>query len=101
MKYVFTGLLVGILFSSGTVSAQEFPDTRCLTLAKEFSETPDSLTLQELERLRFCVQQTLAHREKNLKGEILKGTIIEPPSPSDGPVDTPLLADPKTLKTIP
>jgi hypothetical protein len=95
MKYVFTGLLVGIIFSSGTVSAQEPPDARCLALANQFSEAPDSLTLQELERLRFCVQQALAHREQNLKGEILKGTIINPPSHSGGLPATKTLPDPK------
>lgn len=100
MKYVFTGLVVGILFSSSTVFAQASPDTRCLTLAKEFSETPDSLTLQELERLRFCIHQTLDHRERNLKGEILKGTII-PPSPSGGLSDTQPSTNPKNLKTVP
>lgn len=101
MTYVFTGLVVGILFSSCTVFAQEPPDARCLTLAKEFSETPDSLSLQELERLRFCVLQTLEHREKNLKGEILKGTIIKPSFSSGGLPDTKHPTDPKNLKTIP
>ena len=95
MRYVFTGLLVGLIFSSGTVLAQEPPDTRCLTLAKKFSEAPDSLAIQELERLRFCVHQALAHREKNLKGEILKGTIIPPPTQSGGLPDTRHFTDPK------
>ncbi len=94
MRYVFTGLLVGILFSCGTVSAQEPPDTRCLNLAKKFSEAPDSLAIQELERLRFCVQQALGHREQNLKGEILKGTIV-PPSQSGRFPDTRHFTDPK------
>lgn len=98
MRYVFTGLVVGILLSSTTIFAQEPPDTRCLTLAKEFSETPDSLSLQELERLRFCVHQTLEHREQNLKGEILKGTII-PPSHSGRGLDTKHPRDPKNFET--
>lgn len=95
MRYVFTGLLVGILFSSGTVSAQEPPDNRCLILAKEFSETPGSLSLQELERLRFCINKALEHREQNLKGEILKGTIIKPPSHSGRLSNTESSTDPK------
>lgn len=95
MRYVFTGLLVGLIFSSGMVSAQEPPNSRCLTLAKKFSEAPESLAIQELERLRFCVQQSLEYRRQNLKGEILKGTIIPPPSQSGGFSDTNPLTKPK------
>ena len=101
MRYVFTGFLVGIIFSGGTVFAEEPPDARCLILANQFSQAPDSLSLQELERLRFCVHKTLEHREQNLKGEILKGTIIKPPSHSGGADDIKPSADPKNLKTIP
>ncbi len=100
MRYVLTGLLLGIIFSSGTVSAQEAPDAQCLTLANKFSENPDSLAIQELERLRFCVNQTLEHREQSLKGELLKGTIIESPSPSGSSIDTKPPTAPKSLEII-
>ena len=101
MRYVLPGLLVGAIFSSGTVLAEDFPDARCLTLANRFSADPDSLSLQELERLRFCLHQTFEYREQNLKGEVLKGTIIEPPSPSGRVSDPKPSSVPKNPKTIP
>lgn len=100
MRYVLTGLLLGIIFSSGTVSAQEPPDAQCLDLANKFSDNPDSLAIQELERLRFCVNQTLEHREQSLKGELLKGTIIESPSPLESSSDTKPPTAPKSLGII-
>ena len=100
MRYVLTGLLLGIIFSSGTVSAQEPPDAQCLTLANKFSESPDSLAIQELERLRFCVNQALEHREQSLTGELLKGTIIESQSPSESSSDTKPPTVPKNLEII-
>ena len=100
MKYILTVLLLGIILNSGTVSAQEPPDAKCLTLANKFSENPDSLAIQELERLRFCLNQTLEHREQSLKGELLKGTIIESQSPSENSSDTKPPTAPKGLKII-
>ena len=100
MRYVLTGLLLGIIFSSGTVFAQEPPDAQCLTLANKFSENPDSLAIQELERLRFCVNQTLEYREQSLKGKLLKGTIIESQSSSEGSSDTTPPSAPTGLKII-
>ena len=76
MRYVVTGLLLGIIFSSGTVSAQDPPDAQCLTLANKFSENPDSLAIHELERFRFCVNQALEHREQSLKGELLREPLL-------------------------
>jgi len=100
MRYVLTGLLLGIIFSSGTVSAQNPPDAQCLTLANKFSENPDSLAIHELERFRFCVNQALEHREQSLKGELVKGTIIESQS-SSGPLpDTKPPTVPKNLEII-
>ena len=97
MRYVLAGLLLGIIFSSGAVAAQDPPDAQCLTLANKFSENPDNLAMQELERLRFCVNQTLEHREQSLKGELLKGTIIESQSPSGSSSDTKPPTAPKSL----
>ena len=102
MRCLLTGLLLGILFSSSALRAQEPPAARCLTLANKFSENPDSLAIQELERLRFCVQQALEHREQNLKGELLKGTIIEQPFPSASSPDpnTTSPTEPKNLENM-
>ncbi len=91
MRYVLPGLILGILFSSGTVFAQEPTDAKCQTLANRFSENPNSLAIQELERLRFCINRALEHREQSLKGELLKGTIIESQALSGDS------SDPKTL----
>ena len=101
MPYLFAGLLFGIFVSSGTVTAEEPPDARCIALAKEFGQNPGSLSLQELERLRFCLHQTLEYREQNLKGEVLKGTIIEPPSHSGRRSGTKPSSVPKNPETIP
>ncbi len=90
MRYLLTSLLLGIIFSGGLVSAQEPPDDQCLNLANKFSENPESLAFQELERLRFCINQALEHREQHLQGELLKGTIIDSHSPSGSS------SDPKT-----
>jgi len=97
MRFILTGLLLGIIFSCGTVTAQEPPNTQCLNLANRFSENPDSLAIQELERLRFCVNQALEHREQSLKGELLKGTIMEPQSFPEGSSDTTVPTAPKSL----
>jgi hypothetical protein len=97
MRYVLTGLLLGITFSSGTVSAQEPPDARCQNLANRFSQNPDSLAIQELERLRFCVNQALEHREQSLNGELLKGTIMKPQSLPGSSSDTTVPTAPKHL----
>lgn len=83
MRYVLTGLLLVIIFSSGMVTAQETPDAQCKNLANKFSENHDSLAIQELERLRFCVNQALEHREQSKIGELLKGTIIDSQSSSE------------------
>ena len=101
MKYLLTGLLHGIIFSVGMVSAQEPPDARCQALASQFSENPDSLAIQELERLRFCVNQALEHREQSLKGELLKGTIIDSPPHSGSSTESHLPETPKSFNTIP
>lgn len=101
MRYVLIGLLHGIIFSVGMASAQEPPDARCQALASQFSENPDSLALQELERLRFCVNQALEHREQSLKGELLKGTIIELPPHSGSSTEIKPPETPKSLEIIP
>lgn len=97
MKNLLAGLLLGIIFSSSTVFAQKPPDAKCQNLANRFSQNPDSLAIQELERLRFCVNQALEHREQSLKGELLKGTIMEPQSLPGSSSDTTVPNAPKGL----
>ena len=98
MRYLMMSLLLGMIFSGGTVSAQEPPDVQCQTLANQFSKNPDALGIQALERLRFCVNQALEYREQNLKGELLKGTIIESQSPSEDASDRQPSTTPKNLR---
>jgi hypothetical protein len=97
MRYVLTGLLLGIIFSIGTVSAQEPPDDQCQNFANRFSQNPDSLAIQELERLRFCIIRALEDREQSLKGELLQGTIIEPQDLPGSSLDTTVPTPPKHL----
>jgi hypothetical protein len=101
MRYVLTGLFHGIIFSVGMVFAQEPLDVRCQALASQFSENPDNLAMQELERLRFCVNQALEHREQSLKGELLKGTIIESPPSSGSSTEIKAPEAPKSLGIMP
>ena len=100
MRYVLTGLVLGVILSGGTISAQESPGAQCQALANKFSQNPESLAMQELERLRFCVNRALDHREQNLKGELLKGTIIEPQLPSESSSDAKLPMAPKSLESV-
>lgn len=101
MRYVLIGILQGIIFLVNVVSAQEPPDSRCQALANQFSQNPDSLAIQELERLRFCISQALEQREQSLKGELLKGTIIEAPTPLDNSREGNPPYTPKRLDVIP
>jgi hypothetical protein len=92
MKKIVTAILMGLIVSGTTVIAQEPPPARCQALASQFSENPDTLTMTELERLRFCVNQALENRRKTRNEGLLKGTIIDSPpsgtSPSDGSPST-------------
>ncbi len=70
-----------VLFSGFAIAqAVEPMDPKCQKLAHEFSENPDSLNEMLLKELQFCVTQTIEHRYKTNPPELLKGTIIEPPS---------------------
>ena len=99
MRHVVTVIFFGLTFiGSGTVFAQDPPDTQCQNLANKFGESPNGLAIQELERLRFCVSQALEYREQSLKGELLKGTIIDSQPFSGGVEDTKLPELPKGLQ---
>ncbi len=101
MRAVVFIIIIILTFSGSLSAAQEPPNVQCQDLAKQFSENPDSLAIQALERLRYCVNQTLEHRERSLKGELLKGTIIEPPSFSEPFSDDNSSTIPKRQETLP
>jgi len=79
---LWTSLLL-ILFS-GLALAQDMEDMgpRCQNLAHEFADNPNSLNEMQLKQLQFCVTQTIEQRYKTNPPELLRGTIIEPPSSS-------------------
>jgi hypothetical protein len=88
MKKMLTGIVLGLVVSGTTAVAQDPQTPRCQALASQFSENPDSLTMTELERLRFCVNQVLETRQKTRKEGLLKGTIIDSPPSRTTPPDT-------------
>ena len=98
MILMLAGAFWAILFYGTLVHAQEPPDSQCQSLAAKFGKNPDALSMNELERLRFCVNQTLEHRQKNLQDGLLKGTIIEPPTSSDSSPGTEPPPPPSGLK---
>ncbi len=80
-----------VFFSGFDISqAVEPMEMKCQKLAHEFSENPDSLNEMLLKELQFCVTQLIEQRSKTNPPELLKGTIIEPPSSSiEAPGTTP------------
>lgn len=80
-----------VLFSGFAIAqAVEPMESKCQKLAHEFSENPDSLNEMLLKELQFCVTQTIEHRYKTNPPELLRGTIIAPPSsPLEVPGTTP------------
>jgi hypothetical protein len=76
-----------VLFSGFTLAdANETLDPKCQKYAHEFSENPNTLNETQLKQLQFCIAKTLEHRYKTNPPDLLKGTIIEPPS---SPIETP------------
>ena len=61
-------------------------EPKCQKLAHEFAENPESLNEMQLRQLQFCVTQIIDRRYKTDPPDLLRGTIIEPPSP---PVEVP------------
>jgi hypothetical protein len=86
-----------LVFFSGFTLAEtvETLDPKCQKYAQEFSENPDALNETQLKQLQFCITQTLEQRYKNDPPELLKGTIIDPPSSSmEDPGTTPQTPSP-------
>ncbi len=74
----------------GVTEAVETLGPKCQKLADEFAENPEAMNETQLKQLQFCITQTLEHRYKTDPPELLRGTIIEKPIPSDGePATTP------------
>lgn len=70
--------------------AEAVETSKCQKLAHEFAENLDALNEMQLKQLQFCITQTLEQRDKNNPPDLLKGTIINPPSSSpEAPGTTP------------
>jgi hypothetical protein len=84
MKAVLLGTALGVGLFSGMAVAEavETLDPKCQKYAHEFSENPDALNETQLKQLQFCITRTLEQRYRTNPPELLKGTIIEPPSSS-------------------
>lgn len=86
MKTLFLAISFGLILFPIVTEAEtvENPLPRCQRLAYDFAENPDSLKGDRLKQLQFCINQTLAQQEATDPPMMLKGTIIEPLSPSEG-----------------
>ncbi len=88
MKSVLLWTFLYLVFFSGfpLADAVETLGPKCQKLAHEFAENPDGLNETKLKELQFCIAKTLEQRYETNPPELLKGTIIEPPS---SPIETP------------
>ncbi len=84
MKTVYLALSLGLILFAGMAKAEvgEKPIPRCQQLAQDYAKNPDSLKVDRLKQLQFCIIQALAQRKTSNPPSMLKGTIIEPPSSS-------------------
>lgn len=92
MKTAMLGIALGLVVLSGMTKAEaeESSGPKCQKLADEFADNPDAMDEMQLKQLQFCITQTLEHRYKTDPPDLLRGTIIEKPIPSDGkPATTP------------
>jgi hypothetical protein len=97
MKSVLLWTSLYLVFFSGfpLADAVETLGPKCQKLAHEFAENPDGLNETKLKELQFCIAKTLEHRYKTNPPDLLKGTIIEPPSFSnEAPGTTPQTPSP-------
>ncbi len=80
--------LLGLILFPVFALAQggENMEPKCQKLAQEFAEDPSSLNEMQLRQLQFCVTQIIERRYKTDPPDLLRGTIIEPPS---SPVEVP------------
>jgi hypothetical protein len=83
-----------VLFA-GMAGAEAVETSKCKKLAHEFAENLDALNEMQLKQLQFCITQTLEQRAKTDPPDLLKGTIINPPSSSpEAPGTTPQTPSP-------
>jgi hypothetical protein len=96
MKRIFFIIFTVLILFFEIAAAQKLENStqRCQQLAQKFAENPDSLTVDRLNQLQFCVTQTLAQRHASNPPPMLKGTIIAPPPSSE----TKPLLDPKGVE---
>ncbi len=86
MKIVILAISMGLILSADLTEAQTAENflPRCQQLAQDYSKKPETLTADRLKQLQYCINQSLAKRETTDPPAMLKGTIIEPLSPSSG-----------------
>jgi hypothetical protein len=76
------GVLFSILSISVAIAGTTAPSQACRTLARQFAETPEQLSDDDVARLRTCVQEDLKQRiSSNLAKKPPKGPIIMAPTP--------------------
>lgn len=90
MKELVLWTSLWLLHFSGLALAEniETLEPKCQRYAHDFADNPDTLNETQLKQLQFCIAQTLEQRYKTDPPELLKGTIIELPSPSTEIPDT-------------
>ncbi len=98
MKTVLVAIGFGLIVSSGLALAEtgEIPQSKCQQLASAYAKNPDSLEGERLKQLQFCINRTLTKRRTSNPPPMLKGTIVEPLSPSDSAPPAP----PTGLKSV-
>ncbi len=86
MKIVILAISMGLILSADVTEAQTVENflARCQQLAQDYAKNPESLKADRLTQLQYCINQSLAKRETTDPPTMLKGTIIEPLSPSAG-----------------
>ncbi len=84
MKILYLAIPLGLIMFADLAEAETLKkeQARCQQLAHDFAEDPGSLKVVRLRQLQFCINQTIAQREAKNPPNVLKGTIIEPLSPS-------------------
>ncbi len=84
MKALFMTIIFGLVFafSSTQAETQENSLSRCEQLALDYSKDPDTLDIARLKQLQYCINQAVTKREATDPPTMLRGTIIEPLSPS-------------------
>ena len=70
---------------------------KCPQLAKEYADHPDSINVDRLRQLQFCINQALTKRKTTNPPSMLQGTIMELPSSSETSTPSvPKISDTKT-----